>query len=329
VGRELGIRYVVGGSIRGSGAKVRIVVNLFEAASGRHDWARQYDVVRGDALEMQDRIAVDIISELQPQLTRVELTKVRRQRPENLGAWDHYHHAIGTLGRDGFNERSLAEGIGHLRKAIALDGDFALAYGVMALWRVLGANLSHLPNAAAQRADAKAAADRAIALDPDGPEVIGYAACGVVGTGDLRRGRELVERAVELDPSNAQARVSLGVTQVRVREFEGGIENMRLGIRVSPRDSRSTFWGMRLADALAQAGRLDEALSEAHSACRRDGRLYTARVVMASVLARLGRVEEARAAVIEARRIRPALSLEEVARFFGPRVAAEVESVWT
>jgi adenylate cyclase len=104
VGRELGIRYVVGGSIRGSGARVRIVANLFEAASGRHDWARQYDVVRRDALEIQDQIATDLISELQPQLTRVELTKIRRQRPENLGSWDHYHQAIGTLARYGFNE---------------------------------------------------------------------------------------------------------------------------------------------------------------------------------------------------------------------------------
>jgi adenylate cyclase len=198
----------------------------------------------------------------------------------------------------------------------------------MALWSVIGANLSLLPNAAAQHADARAAADRAIALDPNGPEVIGYAACGIVGTGDLRRGRELVERAVELDPSNAQARVSLGVTQVRAREFERGIENMRLGIRLSPRDARSTFWGMRLADALAQAGRLDEALSQAQSVCRRDGGLYTARVVTASVLARLGRAEEARSAIVEARRIRPVLSLEEVSRFFGSRAAAEVEPVW-
>lgn len=145
----------------------------------------------------------------------------------------------------------------------------------------------------------------------------------------MPRGRELLERAIELDPSNAQARVSLGVTQVRAREFERGIENLRLGIRLSPRDSRKSMWSMVLANALGKAGRLEEALSEAQSICRRDGRLYTARVVLAWVLARLGRLEEARAALVEARRIRPILSLEEVARFFGRRVAAELRVVWT
>jgi hypothetical protein len=103
---------------------------------------------------------------------------------------------------------------------------------------------------------------------------------------------------------------------------------MRLGIRLSPRDSRLTFWGTVLADALARAGRLDEALNEARSMCRRDRRLYTPRVVMASVLTRLQRPDEARAAIVDARRIRPALTLDEVRRFFGRRVAAELETLW-
>ena len=329
VGRELGIRYVVDGSIRGSGDRVRIVVNLFEAETGKQAWARQYDVERGDALEIQDKIAGDISSELQPELTRAELGKIRRQRPNNLDAWAHYHQAIGALALEGLNERSLAEGISQLRKAIELDKNFALAYGLIALWTAIGANLSLLPDAAAQHERAREAADLAVALDPDGPEVLGCAGCAIVDIGELSRGRALVERAIELDPSNAQARVALGATQVRAREFDRGIENMRLGIRLSPRDYRLTLWGMVLADALAHAKRLDEALSEAQSMCRRDGRLYTARVVLAYVLTRLGRLDEARAAVIDARRIRPTLNVEEVAQFFGRRVAADLKPIWS
>jgi Flp pilus assembly protein TadD len=85
---------------------------------------------------------------------------------------------------------------------------------------------------------------------------------------------------------------------------------------------------MRLANALRLAGRLDEALSQAQSVCRRDGRLYMAQVVTASVLVRLGRLEEARAAIMEARRIRPALSLEEIARCLGDPVATELVPAW-
>jgi adenylate cyclase len=329
VGRELGIRYLVSGSIRGSSDRVRMVVNLFETEGGKQLWARQYDVERGDALEIQDTIARDIIAEVEPQLIRAELTKIRRQRPSNLDAWGHYHEAIGTIALEGWNEQSVAKGLAELRKAIALDSSFALAYGLASLWTAIGADLSLLPDAAAQHASAREAAERAVALDPNGPDVLGYAGCTFVEVGDLPRGRELLERALELDPSNAQARVSLGVTQMRSREFERGIENLRLGIRLSPRDSREAFWSVVLAHALAKAGRLDEALSEAQSMCRRDGRFYTARVVLATVLTRLGRLEEARAALVEARRIRPALNLEEVARFFGRRVAADLKSVWT
>jgi len=326
VGRELGIRYVVAGSLRSSGERLRIVVNLFEVESGMQHWAQQYDVEHGDAFEIQSNIARDIMTELQPQLARAELTNIRRQRPDNLGAWAHYHAAVGAITLEGFNEQSMARAIDHLGKATELDRDFALAYSLKALWSVAGVSLSLLPDAAAQYSAKEA--ERAVALDPNGPEVIAYAGCAFVRMGDVCHGRELIERAVELDPSNPQARVTLGATQVRAGEFERGIENMRLGIRLSPRDYGLTFWGMGLAIALSRAGRLEEAFSQVQSVCRRDGGLYMARVVMALLLTRLGREAEARAAIAEARRIRPVLSLKEIARFLGDPVAIELETAW-
>jgi Flp pilus assembly protein TadD len=103
---------------------------------------------------------------------------------------------------------------------------------------------------------------------------------------------------------------------------------MQFGMRSSPKDFRLTFWRMLLADALGRAGRIEEALAEAAAASRRDGRLYGARVVLAWMLAKLGRSEEARVALAEARRIRPALSLDEIRRFFGRRAATEPQPVW-
>jgi tetratricopeptide (TPR) repeat protein len=103
---------------------------------------------------------------------------------------------------------------------------------------------------------------------------------------------------------------------------------MQFGMRSSPKDFRLTFWGMILAHAYAQAGRIEDALAEASAASRRDGRLYGARVVAAWMLAKLNRKDEARAALSEARRIRPALNLDEIKRFFGKPAASDLQPVW-
>jgi Flp pilus assembly protein TadD len=134
---------------------------------------------------------------------------------------------------------------------------------------------------------------------------------------------------VELDPSNAQAQVALGVVLTRFGRFDDGIRNMQFGMRSSPQDFRLTFWSMILADALGRAGRLEEALALATAASRRDGRLYGARVVSAWILQKLDRTEEARQALAEARRIRPALNPNEIRRFFGQHTAADLSSIWS
>jgi hypothetical protein len=99
-------------------------------------------------------------------------------------------------------------------------------------------------------------------------------------------------------------------------------------MRISPRDTRLPFWGMVLAVALARADRLQEALAEASNSCRRDGRLYGARIAAAYILLRLGREPKARAALAEARRIRPALSPDEIQRFFGRHIARDLAAIW-
>jgi adenylate cyclase len=172
-------------------------------------------------------------------------------------------------------------------------------------------------------------AERAIAIDPNASDVLGFAGCAFVDVGDTERGHALLLRALELDPSNAQAHVSLGATEVRRGRFEEGIKSLKFGMRSSPKDLRLTLWSMLLADGLRRAGRLDEALDVATKACRRDGRLYGARVVAASVLIQLSRPEEARRMLSDARRIRPALGLEEVRRFFGRDAAADLAAIWS
>ena len=197
-----------------------------------------------------------------------------------------------------------------------------------ALLGAINANMSFVEDATAARGQALRDAETAVTLDPNASEVLGYAGCALSDIGEIPRGRELLERAIQIDPSNAQAHVALGATQVQVREFDAGIKTMQHGIRLSPRDGRLPFWGMVFAAGLASADRLQEALAEALNSCQRDGRLYGARVVAAFVLLRLGRAPEARAALTEARRIRLALSIEEIQHLFGRYVARELAAIW-
>jgi TolB-like protein/Tfp pilus assembly protein PilF len=329
IGAELGVRYVVTGTARSSAERVRITVQLSEAENGNQLWAGRYDVERGDTLDLQDEIARRIMGELEPALTKADLSVVRRRRTDNVDAWSRFRRGSGIISVQGWNEESVTEARQQLRQAIAIDPNFALARAVLALYSAFGANLSLIQDLAAAERDAKEEADRAIALDPNASDVLGYAGCALSDIGERERGCKLLEQAVALDPSNAQARVALGAALIRLDRYEEGIRSMQLGMRSSPKDFRLTFWTMILADALARAGRLEHALAEASAASLRDGRLYGARVVAACVLQKLNRSQEAREALIEARRIRPALSLDEIRRFFGRRAAADLAPVWT
>ena len=328
IGTELGVRYVVTGSARSSESQVRITVQLVEAESGNQLWAGRYDVDRGNTLDLQDEIARQIIVELEPALTKAEFSPVRRRRTENVDAWTHFRQAIGAISVQGWHEESVAEALKQLRQAIAIDPEFALGRALLALISGFGASLSLVADIEAAAQTTREEAGRPIAIDPNASDVLGFAGCAFVDVGDTERGHALLLRALELDPSNAQAHIAFGATEVRRGRFDEGIRSLKFGIRSSPKDLRLTFWSMLLADGLRRAGRLEEALDVATKAYRRDGRLYGARVVAACVLIQLNRAEEARQVLLDARRISPALSLDEIKRFFGNRAAADLVSVW-
>jgi TolB-like protein/Flp pilus assembly protein TadD len=328
IGTELGVRYVVTGSARSSEARVRITVQLVEAESGNQLWAGRYDVDRDNTLDLQDEIARQIIVELEPALTKAEFSSVRRRRSDNVDAWTHYRQAIGAIAVQGWHEDSVTEALAQLKQAIAIDPEFAVGRALLALVSGFGASLSLVADIDAAVQTTREEAERAVTIDPNASDVLGFAGCAFVDVGDTERGHALLLRALELDPSNAQAYIAFGATEVRRGRFEEGIKSLKFGIRSSPKDLRLTFWSMLLADGLRRAGRLEEALDVATKASRRDGRLYGARVVAACALMQLNRPDEARHMLSDARRIRPALSLDEIKRFFGNRAAADLSSVW-
>jgi adenylate cyclase len=328
IAAQLGVRYVLEGSVRGAGDQVRVSTQLAEAATGRILWSGKFEATRAETLELQDEIARGIMIELEPALTQAEIRVIRRQRPENVDAWGYYHQAAGALGGGGWNEQAVSEAQNFLRRALELDGNFALARAQLALLSALAQNTGLVEHSTERAQEALEAAEMAIAADAGSSEVLGYAGCALSDLGHTKRGVEILRQAVEIDPSNAQAEVALGAALAMLGDLDAGIARMRHGIRLSPRDRRLGFWGWALGGFLLRANQTGEALEEALIAARRDPRLYLPPILEAVAQATLGRAELARAALMSARRIRPNLTRQEIERSHGRRAARALLDVW-
>jgi adenylate cyclase len=328
IARQLGVSYVLEGSIRGAGDRVRVSTQLVEAATGRILWSGKFEAARGETLELQDDIARGIMIELEPALTRAEVAVIRRQRPNNVDAWGCYHQAIDALAGHGWNEDPITEALNFLRRAFEIDRNFALARALFAVLSAIGQNLGILTRSAERIEEALAAAEMAIAVDPGSSEVLGHAGCALADLGQRERGAEILRQACEMDPSNAQSQVALGATLAMTGDLDTGIARMRHGIRLSPRDRRLGFWGWLLGNFLLQANRAEEALEEARIAARRDPHLYLPPILEAATQATLGRTVLARAALMSARRIRPKLTLREIEMTHGADAARILAGVW-
>jgi adenylate cyclase len=329
IAQQLSVRYVLGGSVRALGGQIRLAVQLAETVSGRVLWSGQFDTERSSANDLQDEIARGIIVELQPALTRAEIAVIRRQRPENIGAWGCYHQAGGALAANGWNARSVQEARGFLRQALELDANFALARAQLALLMALAQNTALIEPSKSLHEEAVAAAELAIADDGGSSEVLGYAGCAISDLGDANRGAEILKEAVELDPSNAQAQVALGAALALSGDLDGGIARMKQGIRLSPRDRRLGFWGWALGGFLMRAKRPDEALEEAKLAARRDPRLFLPPVLETLAHVALGQIDAAKISLISARRLRPELTLREIEISHGRRAVKALADLWT
>jgi adenylate cyclase len=329
IGRELGVRYIIEGSLRPVGQQLRVGTQLIDATTGAQLWADRFDGQAEDVLELQDQIVRAIASRIEPELVRAEVALIRRRRDANPNAWSCFRQGAGLISLKGWSEETLMQATALLRQATTLDPNFALARAQLALFLSLGARLGLVADGAAAMAEARSEAERAVTIDHDASEVLGYAGCALAELGDVQRGTEILERAIENDPSNAQAWVALGTSLCFLEKMDAtGLEKLRHGMRLSPRDHRLGFWGTFYALALLRHRRMTEAHEEVRAACRRDPQFYFARIVLALTAAGLGSKEEALAALREALRLRPRLSLNEIQLLVGRR-AALLAPLWS
>ena len=191
-------------------------------------------------MTLQDEIARQLATHLEPALLRAEFSSVRRRRSDSLDAWSHYRQAVGASWSMA-GAKTDWQGIAQLGLAIAADPP-SRSHTRSSPFGRQSAPTCRCWRMPTRHGKGHRTRPSALALDPNDFDVLGFTGCALADLGETSRGRKLLERALEFDPSNAQARVALGVLQARGGEHATGIENMRLGIRSSPQDFRLGFF---------------------------------------------------------------------------------------
>ena len=234
VGRELGVAYVLEGSVQRVGSRVRITVQLIETTGGAHLWADKYDGTLDDIFDLQDRITEHVAGALQPSIRQAEIERARRKRPQDLGAYDYTMRAIRHVWL--LEKEEAARGLELLERALEIDGDYPLALALAAWCWAQHSVYNWVDDMAAAKAQALELADRAANLSTDDPLIL--AVLGAVHTLARNYGaaRVVLERAVALDPNSAWALGRLGWLDVYTDRPDDAKIHFEKALRLSPLD---------------------------------------------------------------------------------------------
>ena len=311
VARELGVRYVLEGSVRKSGNRVRISAQLIDAATGNHIWAERYDGELTDIFELQDQVTTRVVGAIAPKLEQVEIERAKHKPTESLDAYDHYLRGMASLHQ--WTKDSSDEALRLFNKAIELDPSFAAAYGMAAWSFVLRKGNGWMANRPYEIAEAARLARRAVDLGPDDATALagaGYALVFVVH--DLDKGAAILDRALQLNPNLAGTLVSCGWTNAFLGEPDQAIKYIDDARRLSPLDPMSFRTLGAAAFAHFVAGRYDDASLWAEKALQERENYLPAIRDLAAANALAGRDAEAQAAVAQLRKVNPAMRVSSV-----------------
>jgi TolB-like protein/class 3 adenylate cyclase/tetratricopeptide (TPR) repeat protein len=316
VGRELGVRYVLEGSVRKAGNRVRITGQLVDAATGNHIWADRYDSTLEDMFDLQDRVTSSVIGAISPQLERAEIERAQRKPTESLQAYDYYLRAYASFYK--FTREAHLEALKLTEIASGIDPEFAAAYALGARCYLQRKAFGWSTDTAQERIEARRLARRAIELDKDDPSVLamaGHALAFVVG--EVEEGAALLARAIDLDPNLVIARQWSGFTHLWRGNVDAAIEQFKIALRLSPLDPRSFNALTGLAYAHFYAGRNEDASSCAAAAIRLQSKFVPAQLILAACHAMSGRVQEAREVCARAMQLDPTLRISGI-KDWGP-----------
>jgi serine/threonine protein kinase/tetratricopeptide (TPR) repeat protein len=294
VARELGVRYLLEGSVQRVGNRVRITVQLIDAIDDAHVWADRVDGTLEDIFELQDRITERVAGALQPSIRQAEIERARRKPPQELGAYDYAMRAMPFVWA--LEKEASEKALELLERAIEIDPSYALAWSLAGWCHAQRLVYNWADAIAASKAAAQRCAERAAELGSDEPLVL--AVLGAVHSITRNQGtaRVLLERAVMLDPNSAWAWSRLGWVENYSENPTRALENFERALRLSPLDPMNfnNYVGMGIAHEIAE--RYDSAVQFLQRALQERPHAFWILRSLVSALAGAGRIEEAKVA---------------------------------
>jgi TolB-like protein len=311
VSRELGVRYVLEGSVRKAAKSIRVTGQLIDALTGAHIWADKFDSDLEDIFDLQDRLSSSVIGAISPQLERAEMERARRKPTESLLAFDYYLRSKFSIYQ--WTREGSDEALRMSRLAISLDPSFAVAYASAANIFGLKKGFGWVEDAEKERAESRQLAERAVELAQDDPLVLAHAAeVYSYVLEEPETGSAFAARAIALDGNLAMARLWAGWTQVYLGNHDPAIEQFSVAIRLSPVDPHLFLPHTGMAFAHFFAARYEDGLSWATSAIKRQPNFPHAQRILMSNLAMAGRVTDACRACDAILRNDPALRISSI-----------------
>ena len=315
VGRELGVQYVLEGSVRKSGGRVRISTQLVEVETAAHVWADKYDGAVADIFDFQDHITACVVNAIEPHIRDAEIKRTQRKRPANLTAYDYYLRGMSQFALE--TAEGATETLRLLSLAIRSDASFAPPYALAAWCRIY--RIFQLWSTDPRRDVDEAAplARAAIERDRDDPTVLALAG-HVISFATLDHGTALalIERALAINPNSVVALQAGGWVRTCVGDAAGAVECFARALRISPLDSRIHLFLSGLALGHVMLGQFEEAVSLARKSADHNPQFIFAQKVLAASLASAGRLLEAQAVAARVMKIDPFYSLRHTRRLY-------------
>jgi TolB-like protein/class 3 adenylate cyclase len=311
VGRELGVRYVLEGSVRKAGTRVRVTGQLIDTSTGAHLWADRFDGELANIFDLQDQVTASVVGAIAPKLEQAEIERAERKPTQSLDAYDYFLRGMAAFNK--FTQASNETALAHFYRAIELDPRFAAAYGMAARCYLQRKGFGWVADRDREVAETRRLAGQAAELGRDDAVALSAAGMALIAVaGDLDEGADLVEQAVVLNPNLAWAAHFSALTKAFLGEPGPAIEHAARAMRLSPQDPQ--MFAMQSATALAHfiAGRYDAASSWAEAALRQRSNFLMALGIAAASGVLAGKTEQAQKAMARLRELNPALRMSNV-----------------
>ncbi|BCG94115.1 adenylate/guanylate cyclase domain-containing protein [Mesorhizobium sp. 131-2-1] len=323
VGRELGVRYVLEGSVRKAANRVRITGQLIDATTGAHLWADRFDGGLEDVFDLQEEVTRSVVGAIAPKLEQAEIERAKRKPTEHLDAYDYYLRGIASLHQ--LTRESTANALQLFYKAIELDPEFASAYGMAAFCAVIRKANGWMADREQETVETERLALKAVDLGRDDAVALslgGEALAFVVG--DYNSGAAFIDRALALNPNLATAWLFSGWVRADLGDTEAALQRLATAIRMSPVDP--FMFDMLNAVAMAHllAGRFEEASSWAERSLREKPDFLASLRFAAASYALAGRTDDAQKVVSRILALDPSERISNLTEVVSIRRAADM-----